>query len=406
MSVQLLSNHHLFKKDPSIPALGGMVSLLFRKTLSREGERKPAGKEYTMESARSSSYRLPVDQLLTYGDGWLASPDGWPNYLELGLGPEQIPDLIRMVTDEDLNWADSDSLEVWAPIHAWRTLGQLRAEAAVEPLLTLFETLEESDWVMEELPEVFAMIGPAALPALAAYIADVSHDEEARISAIPSVEKIGTRWPEARPACVTLLMNQVERFAENEPEVNGFLIAGLVDLHATEAASLIEQAFAAGRVDPTIMGDWEVVQAKLGWHSPEAVGKLRARELPQTPFLSLAVERKGVWGSSLARSFPTASGECHPNLACTTSQSPMMVGSTRPAAKACSINEAASVAWRSTSPAMRKPLTSGSFSANRSTWFIRSVTQAGRASGQRVPIFSTLGIALMRASSSWDTSAI
>lgn len=251
-----------------------------------------------MESARSSSYAPPVDQLLTYGDGWVASPDGWPNYLALGLGPEQIPDLIRMVTDEELNWADSNSLEVWAPIHAWRALGQLRAEAAVEPLLSLFETLEESDWVMEELPEVFAMIGPAALPALAAYIADVSHDEEARISAIPSVEKIPSRWPEARPACVTLLMNQLERFAENEPEVNGFLVAGLVDLHATEAASLIERAFAARHVDPTIMGDWEVVQAKLGWHSPEAVGQRRTRELPQTPFPSTARERTPPQSSS------------------------------------------------------------------------------------------------------------
>jgi hypothetical protein len=86
-------------------------------------------------------------------------------------------------------------------------------------------------------------------------------------------------------------MNQLERFTESEPEINGFLVAGLVDLHATEAASLIERAFAAGRVDPTIMGDREVVQAKLGLHSPEAVGQRRARELPQTPFPSTASER-------------------------------------------------------------------------------------------------------------------
>ena len=118
------------------------------------------------------------------------------------------------------------------------------------------------------------------------------------MSAIPSVEQIGTRWPEARPACVALLIEQLERFAENEPEVNGFLVAGLVDLHATEAASLIERAFAARHVDPTIMGDGEVVQAKLGWHSPEAVGQRRARELPQTPFPSTARERTPPQSSS------------------------------------------------------------------------------------------------------------
>ena len=240
-----------------------------------------------MESVPTSSYKPPVDQLLTYGEVQAVSPDDWPNYLELGLGPEHIPDLIRMATDEDLNWAYSDSLEVWAPIHAWRALGQLRAEAAVEPLLLLFETLEESDWVMEELPEVFGMIGPAALPALAAYIADVSYDEEARISAIPSVEKIGTRWPEARPASVALLMEQLERFAENEPEVNGFLILALVELHATEAAPLMEQAFANKRVDPTIMGDWEDVQVELGLLSAEAFELRRSKRLPETPLPSM-----------------------------------------------------------------------------------------------------------------------
>jgi hypothetical protein len=241
-----------------------------------------------MENVHTSGYAPPVDQLLTYGEGQAVLPDDWPHYLELGLGPEQIPDLIRMATDEDLNWADSDSLEVWAPIHAWRALGQLRAEAAIEPLLSLFEALEESDWVMEELPEVFAMIGPAALAALAAYIADVSNDEEARISAIPSVEKIGTRWPEARPACVGLLMEQLEQFAENEPEVNGFLVLGLVELHATEAAPLIERAFAARRVDPIVMGEWEDVQVELGLQSAEAVAQRRVQRLPQTPFPSTA----------------------------------------------------------------------------------------------------------------------
>lgn len=239
-----------------------------------------------MEHTSISDYAPPVDKLLTYGEGKNAAPDKWPNYLELGLGPEHIPDLIRMATDENLNWADSDSLEVWAPIHAWRTLGQLRAEAAVEPLLSLFEDLDENDWVMDELPEVFGMIGSAALPALAAYIADASFDEEARISAIPSIEKIGTRWPEARPASVVLLMKQLELFAKNEPEINGFLVLGLVELKATEALPLIERAFAARRVDPMIMGDWEDVQIEFGLKSPEEVKQERSKRLLETPFPS------------------------------------------------------------------------------------------------------------------------
>jgi hypothetical protein len=233
-----------------------------------------------MESIRTNSYGPPVNQLLNYEDSHIVSPDKWPNYRELGLGSEQIPDLIRMATDEDLHEADWESLASSAPAHAWRALGQLRAEEAIEPLLSLFEaeTVEDGDWAMEELPNVFAMIGPAALPALAAYIADdVLHDEDARISAIPSIEKIAVRWPEARPACMALLMKQLERFEENESDVNAFLILGLVDMQAIEAAPLIERAFAAKCVDPMVMGDWKDVQFELGLLSAEEVEEIEQR---------------------------------------------------------------------------------------------------------------------------------
>ena len=70
-------------------------------------------------------YPHPVSKLLTQGD-CRPTAGKWPNYLELGLTQEHIPELIRMLTDEDLIWAPSDSLEVWAPMHAWRALGQLQ----------------------------------------------------------------------------------------------------------------------------------------------------------------------------------------------------------------------------------------------------------------------------------------
>ncbi len=76
------------------------------------------------------NYPPPVDKLLTYGDAWRMR--SWPNYLQLGFGPEHIPDLIRMALDDELNEAASGSLAVWAPAHAWRVLAQLRAKAAVE----------------------------------------------------------------------------------------------------------------------------------------------------------------------------------------------------------------------------------------------------------------------------------
>jgi len=240
-----------------------------------------------MEVDNKTSYQPPVDKLLTYGESNLMTPDKWPDYRELGIGPEHIPDLIRMATDVELNEADAESREVWAPTHAWRALGQLRAVEAVEPLLELFDRLEYDDWVGEELPDVFGMIGPAALPVLAEYIADLSHTDSSRISAISGIKNIGKRWPDTRGESVALLEERLRRFEENEPDVNGFLVLALVEMGAREAVPVIERAFDEGYVDPIVMGDWDDVQVELGLKSAEEVAQKRAseqekRQLPST----------------------------------------------------------------------------------------------------------------------------
>ena len=215
-----------------------------------------------------TSYSHPVSQLLTYGD-CLKLPR-WPeelDYLPLGFGSEHIPDLIRMVLDDDLYWANSDSLEVWAPVHAWRVLGQLQAEAAVEPLLTRLDLVDDddNDWVSEELPQVFAMIGAAAIAPLHAFLVDPTHDTWACVAAAESLGEIGKAHPEARTACVAALTEVLEEFEDNDRTVNAFIISNLLDLKAVQTAQLMERAFAADAVDLSVMGDWEEVQIQMGW---------------------------------------------------------------------------------------------------------------------------------------------
>lgn len=207
-------------------------------------------------------YAAPVDQLLTYGDA--RSTMGWPNYLELGYEPEHIPELIRMATDARLNWADSESLEVWAPIHAWRTLGQLHAEAAIVPLLSLFDELDASEWIIEEMPVVYSLIGPAALPALTDYLAQSGHLLFSYVAAAGCLRKIGEAHPAIRVECVSRIVQPLERFAANDPTLNGCLISDLIDLNAVEAAPLMARAFEANQVDLSVAGDWEDVQVELG----------------------------------------------------------------------------------------------------------------------------------------------
>ena len=220
----------------------------------------------------SARYSSPVSELLTLGD--CRDFREWPNYLDLGLRSEHAPELIEMATDKELNWADSESLEVWAPVHAWRALGQLRAVAAIEPLLDLFHELKDSDWVSEELPQVYGMIGREAIPALARYLDDASHGLWPRVTAAFSLERIAAGDPSARDECVTILSRQLERFTENDPTLNGFLISYLVNLKAVEAAPVMERAFAADHVDLSILGDWEDAQVRLGLKA--------TRETPRT----------------------------------------------------------------------------------------------------------------------------
>jgi Protein of unknown function (DUF1186)/PBS lyase HEAT-like repeat len=223
----------------------------------------------------TTTYIPPVDKLLTLGKAEPVISDNWPNYLELGIGPEHIPDLIRMATDHEIRSiepkeGEEEDPEFWGPIHAIRALGQLHAEAAVEPLIHLLAELEHDEWMREELPAVFGMIGPAAIPALTAYLADSSHEMYSRSYTANGLEEIGKRYPESRSEAIAALSKQLEAFEENDYELNAFLISNLSYLKAVETLPLIERAFAADRVDEFVI-DLDSVLVELGLKEREEI---------------------------------------------------------------------------------------------------------------------------------------
>ncbi len=217
--------------------------------------------------AQEFDYTLPVARLLDFGDPNEQDHFEWPNYPALyQLAPPDIPELARMATDSRLYALETDQPATWAPIHAWRALGQLKATAAVPALLTLFPRVEEEDdeWVLEELPVVMERIGPPAIPHLAAYLAGPANLAWARVPAANALEKIGNRYPEARADCVSALSAALQAYQQTDPELNASIIYALARLKAVEAAPLVEQAFQAERVDEIVMGDWEDFQIEVG----------------------------------------------------------------------------------------------------------------------------------------------
>jgi hypothetical protein len=230
-------------------------------------------------------YAHPVAQLLTLGD--VRGKPKWADYVALGLTEADVLELCRMMLDKDLTWADSESDEVWSGIHAWRALAQLKAESALPALIELLGRVDEynDDWTSQELPLVFAHIGPAALDPLRNFLADPGQGHWARVAAATALVNLAQHQPDLRPDSVAALSQQLENYAQQEAGFNGLLIGCLLDLNAVEAAPVMEQAFAANKVDLMLQGDWEEVQIQLGL--------LAERITPPPDYRALMAEQLG-----------------------------------------------------------------------------------------------------------------
>ncbi len=183
-----------------------------------------------------------------------------------------------MATDEELNQGDSDSPEVWSPVHAWRALGQLKAVQAVEPLLGLLNNRDD-DWIHSDFPTLCTLIGVEAIPFLKEFLADSSNDVFARSDVAGSLVAISDQYPETLDSNVAAIAGELEKFRDNDPTFNGLLIGRLIDLQAVETIDLIERAFKANQVDTMINGDWEEVQMWFGLIPRDEIPSPRFSEL-------------------------------------------------------------------------------------------------------------------------------
>lgn len=231
----------------------------------------------------TNEYSKPVCQLLAYG-GYASIQnlgDPWPNYLELGLAEDHISELTRMISDKALNNANGESSEVWAPLHAWRALGQLKAVEASESLVRLYQTLPDDDWLSSELPKVFSLIGPAAIPAIQRYLSDDTVDEFCKIGAPSCLEMIALNHPGHRADCIAVLEDQLSAHKTNGNTFNAYLILALVQLQAKEAIEAIKAAFKADLVDLSVMGDLEDAEIELGLRSHRETPRPKIQWIPE-----------------------------------------------------------------------------------------------------------------------------
>lgn len=211
--------------------------------------------------SQPEAYPAPLNRLHALGLDETEQPASI-DYRALGIGPDDVPALIRIATDHRYDTAMLPA--AWAPLHAARALGAMRAVDAIEPLLSLLDGVAGDDWLLGEVPRALGLIGSPAIPALVPYLAQSEHPVWGRIAAATALAEIGRAHPDVRADCVAVLTEQLRLFAKQDDELNGFLVCDLVDLGAVESAPVIADAFAAGRIDLSINGDWEDVQVELG----------------------------------------------------------------------------------------------------------------------------------------------
>lgn len=204
----------------------------------------------------------PLDQLFALGK--VTSREPWQDYQALGISKAHVPALIAIATDLDLNWADENSQEVWAPLHAWRALAQLRANEALQPLVDLIDELAEDDWFSEDLPEIMAHFGPPAVAPLTHYLstADLSNWTGSAANVIEGLARIGKKYPEMRRQIVATLTSHLQHYERNADGINAWLIDDLLTLRAKKALPVIAAAFAAEAVDEMFFG-WDRVQQEF-----------------------------------------------------------------------------------------------------------------------------------------------
>jgi hypothetical protein len=118
-------------------------------------------------------------------------------------GDDAVPTLVSILIDEELGDVDGPG-EGFAPIYAAALLGELRASAAIEPLLDVLADSEDLDLLCDRALLALRQMGaPAVAPTLARYSATEREDVRLRFASV--LGALGVR----DDAIFTLLVDRV-----------------------------------------------------------------------------------------------------------------------------------------------------------------------------------------------------
>ncbi len=208
------------------------------------------------------SYSDPVAALLSLGE--VQFGNRWIDYpARVGFTQAHVTELTRMAQDEALMELE-DGRADWACIHAWRTLGQLQATDALNVLALIVRERFEDDYVLQDLPQVFAKVG---LPA-AGVVRELFSDPTVDIFMRSSLGSVLTTFAQIdeplRRDWAQELREILQSFMRNDPDLNSCAIRELIETARDPAdLELVRRAFEADAVDADFCDSLDVLMQRV-----------------------------------------------------------------------------------------------------------------------------------------------
>lgn len=193
----------------------------------------------------------------------------WPDYMQHGFDSSDVADLMHVITDD----ASEDEVGVWAPVYAWRILGQLKSPVAIEPLIAVFDKLEEDAWALNELPWVMGMIGASAIEPLSHHLNDFERPEMSRTIAMEGLAKIVIQHPSSRKTVIKHLRQYMDKPDIDAFSFNARLVLSIIDIKAIELMNEVRKMYEVGCIDDSSAGDLEEVEIKFGLRTKRSTPK-------------------------------------------------------------------------------------------------------------------------------------
>lgn len=157
----------------------------------------------------------------------------WPDYIkELDLKKTDAKTLIELIASSDLSVITTGaSMEQFAPMHAWRALGQLHSKESIETLLnSLIEKKnQEAFWYRIELPNVIKQIGGEAIKQLGAFLKNEEAWED-KVVIINTLAEIALQDQEYKNQVEEIISEVLKKYKKNDLAFNASILNAIFKL--------------------------------------------------------------------------------------------------------------------------------------------------------------------------------